>query len=53
MADYIKMDENGRLVVPKKIREYIKSNKFIMKIENKRIILEPIKGVDELYGAMR
>ncbi|QPG49202.1 AbrB/MazE/SpoVT family DNA-binding domain-containing protein [Saccharolobus solfataricus] len=48
------IDDKGRITIPKEVRELIKSKKLKLRVEDSKIILEPIVvDVDKYYGIFR
>ena len=57
MSVIVKVDEKGRVVIPKSIREKVrwKEGEYVnVKVEGKTIVMEPLKSVaDKYFGAFR
>jgi len=57
MSTMVKVDEKGRVVIPKSIREKVKLKKgsyVNVKAEGKIIIMEPLESVaDKYFGAFK
>jgi len=50
----LKIDDRGRITIPKEVRELLKSKRLKLKIEDGKIILEPVVlDVNEYYGIFR
>jgi AbrB family looped-hinge helix DNA binding protein len=53
----VKLDEKGRVIIPKKIREAAQLKEgtcFTVKAEGNKIIIEPVESVaDKGYGAFK
>ncbi|MUM65877.1 AbrB family transcriptional regulator [Acidianus infernus] len=48
------IDDRGRITIPKEVRELIKSKKLKLRVEDSKIVLEPIVvDVDKYYGIFR
>ncbi|WP_373468865.1 AbrB/MazE/SpoVT family DNA-binding domain-containing protein [Acidianus infernus] len=48
------IDDRGRITIPKEVREVIKSRKLKLRVEDSKIVLEPIVvDVDKYYGIFR
>jgi len=44
---FVEMDSQGRIVIPKQIREYLglkKNIKFIITANKHKIVIQPVKG---------
>ncbi len=51
---YVELDDKGRLVLPKSVREAVSSLKFDVTIENRnRVVLVPVLTPKELFGAFK
>lgn len=48
----VKISEKGQIVIPKKIRDKIKSNNMEMEYVRNRIILKPVPSLMELAGSL-
>jgi len=48
----VKIDKQGRIVVPAKIRKDLKSNKFGITVKDGTIELKPVEGLDSLFGSL-
>lgn len=46
----ITLDKKGRFVLPAKFRKHLKTRKFILKAEDERIVLEPVKKIEDAFG---
>lgn len=46
------VDMHGRIVIPKRVRNIFKTNKFEIEVRNEKIELKPIKSLDELFGSL-
>ncbi|MFP3189330.1 MAG: AbrB family transcriptional regulator [Sulfolobaceae archaeon] len=50
----LKIDDRGRITIPKEVRELLKSKRLKLKIEDGKIILEPVVlDVNEYYGIFK
>ena len=53
----VKVDEKGRVVIPKSIREKVKlkgGNYVNVKVEGETIVMEPLKSIaDKYFGAFK
>jgi len=50
----LKIDDRGRITIPKEVRELLKSKRLKLKIEDGKIILEPVVlDVNKYYGIFR
>jgi AbrB family looped-hinge helix DNA binding protein len=50
----LKIDDRGRITIPKEIRELLKSKRLKLKIEDGKIILEPVVlDVNKYYGIFK
>ena len=53
MNFFVRLDESGRLVLPKKIRDTVKSNEFEVTLQDsEKIVFIPVKSTDEMFGSM-
>jgi len=57
MSAIVKVDEKGRVVIPKRIREKVKlkeGNYVNVKAKGKTIVMEPLESIaDKYYGAFK
>jgi len=57
MSMIVKVDEKGRVVIPKSIREKVKlkgGNYVNVKVEGETIVMEPLKSIaDKYFGAFK
>ncbi|MCD6593213.1 AbrB/MazE/SpoVT family DNA-binding domain-containing protein [Candidatus Bathyarchaeota archaeon] len=57
MSIIVKIDEKGRVVIPKSIREKVKLKKgeyVNVKVEGKSIVMEPLGSIaDKYFGAFK
>ena len=57
MSTIVKVDEKGRVVIPKSIREKVKlkgGNYVNVKVEGKTIVMEPLESIaDKYFGAFK
>ncbi len=53
MEDRVRMDEQGRIYLPKELRERMKGRIFIVREEKGALILEPIDTVREGRGIFK
>lgn len=53
MSHVIEYDKKGRMVIPKEIRDKIKTNRFLVELFEGEIRLVPIPSVDSLRGKYR
>lgn len=53
MSHVIEYDKKGRMVIPKEIRDKIKTNRFLVELFEGEIRLVPIPPVDSLRGKYR
>ena len=57
MSVIVRVDERGRVVIPKSIREKVKlkgGNYVNVKVEGKIIVLEPLKSIaDKYFGVFK
>lgn len=53
MSHVIEYDKKGRMVIPKEIRDKIKTNRFLVELFEEEIRLVPIPPVDSLRGKYR
>ena len=57
MSTIVKVDEKGRVVIPKRIREKVKlkeGNDVNVKAEGKTIVMEPLESIaDKYFGAFK
>jgi len=50
----LKIDDRGRITIPKEVRELLKSKRLKLKIEDGKIILEPVVlDVNKYYGMFK
>lgn len=50
----LKVDDRGRITIPKEVRELLKSKRLKLKIEDGKIILEPVVlDVNKYYGIFK
>jgi AbrB family looped-hinge helix DNA binding protein len=50
----LKIDDRGRITIPKEVRELLKSKRLKLKIEDGKIILEPVElDVNKYYGIFK
>ncbi|MFP3234264.1 MAG: AbrB family transcriptional regulator [Sulfolobaceae archaeon] len=50
----LKIDDRGRITIPKEVRELLKSKRLKLKIEDGKIILEPVVlTVNKYYGIFK
>jgi len=50
----LKIDDRGRITIPKEVRELLKSKRLKLKIEDGKIILEPlVLDVNKYYGIFK
>ncbi|MFP3203654.1 MAG: AbrB family transcriptional regulator [Sulfolobus sp.] len=50
----LKIDDRGRITIPKEVRELLKSKRLKLKIEDGKIILEPVVlDVNQYYGIFK
>ena len=50
----LKIDDRGRITIPKEVRELLKSKRLKLKIEEGKIILEPVVlDVNKYYGIFK
>ncbi len=53
----VKLDEKGRVVIPKEVRERVgleEGGQIVLEDENERVILKPLKPVsDRFYGVFK
>ncbi len=53
MSVFVKLDESGRVVVPKKFREAFRTNEFKVTMEaDERLVFMPVKSAEEMFGSM-
>lgn len=52
MAELIKMDKNGRIVIPGKVRKRFATALFTLDVDEHRIELRPVKPLSELFGTI-
>jgi bifunctional DNA-binding transcriptional regulator/antitoxin component of YhaV-PrlF toxin-antitoxin module len=52
MEEIIHMDTSGRIVLPKKIRRKFPTNRFLLKSDEEKIELRPMKSLEALFGAL-
>lgn len=50
--DIVTLDRHGRMVIPKPVRERFKTEKFELGIKGGKIVLKPVKGLDQLFGSL-
>ncbi|MCS6768377.1 MAG: AbrB/MazE/SpoVT family DNA-binding domain-containing protein [Candidatus Nitrosocaldus sp.] len=53
MDSVMKMDEKGRITIPKEIRDRVRSKRFRIDVEDEKIILLPIRSeaeIERYYG---
>jgi len=57
MSMIVRVDEKGRVVIPKSIRERVKlreGNYVNVKVEGKTIVMEPLESIaDKYFGAFK
>jgi len=57
MSPIVKVDKKGRVVLPKSVREKVKLSKgnyLKVKVEGKRIVMEPLESIaDKYFGAFK
>ena len=57
MSVIVRVDEKGRVVIPKSIREKVKlkgENYVNVRVEGRTIVLEPLESIaDKYFGAFR
>ena len=53
MSHVVEYDKQGRMVIPKEIREKLKTNRFLVEFFEGEIRLVPIPPVDSLRGKYR
>lgn len=57
MSVVVKVDEKGRILIPKDIRESVgvKEKSYVkVRVEGRRIVIEPLESVaDRYYGAFK
>jgi len=53
MVHVVEYDKKGRMVIPKEIRDKIKTNRFLVELFEGEIRLIPISPVDSLRGKYR
>lgn len=46
----ITLDKKGRLVLPAKFRKRLRTRKFVVRAEEGRIVLEPVKSLEDALG---
>jgi AbrB family looped-hinge helix DNA binding protein len=50
----LEIDDRGRITIPKEVRELLKSKRLKLKIEDGKIILEPVVlDVNKYYGIFK
>ena len=50
----LKVNDRGRITIPKEVRELLKSKRLKLKIEDGKIILEPVVlDVNKYYGMFK
>jgi len=50
----LKIDDRGRITIPKEVRELLNSKRLKLKIEDGKIILEPVVlDVNKYYGIFK
>ena len=53
MGIFVNVDKNGRMVLPKRIRDEVHANCFNVKVDDgERIVFIPVKSTDEMFGSM-
>jgi AbrB family looped-hinge helix DNA binding protein len=52
MGELIAMDKSGRIIIPSKIRQRYRTNKFEIRIDDDKIELRPVKPLESLFGAL-
>lgn len=52
MAELIKMDKNGRVVIPGKFRKRFNTALFTLEADENRIELRPVKSLSGLFGSL-
>lgn len=45
MADIVRMDRQGRILIPAKIRKRLRSRLFLIEIEDGKIVLKPLESI--------
>ena len=56
MQSQTTISQKGQIVVPKNIRDYLKikpTDTLTVNLEGKRIIVEPVSSIDEVYGTFK
>lgn len=48
----VSMDEAGRLVIPKNLREAAPSHSFVAEMVKEGILLRPLPALDALFGSL-
>lgn len=50
---FVEVDKQGRLVLPKKLREEVGVTKFDVELEENRLVFVPVKKATELFGVLK
>ncbi len=52
MAELLKMDKSGRIVIPGRIRKKFPAGLFTVDVDDERIELRPVRSLPSLFGTV-
>ena len=52
MSELVNLDKFGKIFIPKRFRSQLKETKFMIRIQDDNIILEPVKDPSMLFGSL-
>lgn len=50
---FVEVDKQGRVVLPKKLREAAGSTRFEVELEENRLVFVPVKKATEMFGTLK
>ncbi|MDY6865864.1 MAG: AbrB/MazE/SpoVT family DNA-binding domain-containing protein [Halobacteriota archaeon] len=53
MKNILTVDQNGRIVIPMKVRKIFNTNKFEIHVDDEKIELIPVKSIGTLFGTLK
>ena len=53
MSELVKLDDFGKIFLPKRVREKLTSREFVVEFDEGDLVLKPVRDPLEFFGALK